>query len=157
MKTSINFKAVKSDSETHNFRKKTFDYIRKDLTLKNEYWMEQKIADRIQKIEAYCKEKSGRKLQKNAMPVREAVVVIKENTTMLELQNLAKRLEEELKIRVFQIAIHKDEGHTDKDTKEWKPNYHAHLVADWQDLETGKHSNTNPSIIQKCRISQLNA
>ncbi|SUX46387.1 hypothetical protein [Chryseobacterium indoltheticum] len=138
MKTSINFKVVKSDSETHNFRKKTFDYIRKDLTPKNEYWMEQKIADRIQKIEAYCKEKSGRKLQKNAMPVREAVVVIKKNTTMLELQNLAKRLEEELKIRVFQIAIHKDEGHTDKDTKEWKPNYHAHLVADWQDLQTGK-------------------
>jgi len=138
MKTSINFKAVKSDSETHNFRKKTFDYIRKDLTSKNEYWQEQKIADRIQKIETYCKEKSGRKLQKNAMPVREAVVVIKENTTMQDLHNLSKRLEEELKIRVFQIAIHKDEGHSDKDTNEWKPNYHAHLVADWQDLETGK-------------------
>ena len=138
MKTSINFKAAKSDSEIHNFRKKSFDYIRKDLTHKNEYWMEQKIADQIQKIESYCKEKSGRKLQKNAMPVREAVVVIKENTTMQDLHNLSKRLEEELKIRIFQIAIHKDEGHFDKETKEWKPNYHAHLVADWQDLETGK-------------------
>ncbi|MFT3903890.1 MAG: hypothetical protein QM727_12005 [Niabella sp.] len=138
MKTSINIKAVKSDSETHNFRKKTFDYIRKDLTPKNEYWQEQKIVDRLQKIETYCKEKSGRKLQKNAMPIREAVVVIKENTTMQDLHNLSKRLEEELKIRVFQIAIHKDEGHYDKDTKEWKPNYHAHLVADWQDLQTGK-------------------
>ena len=138
MKTSINFKAVKSDSEIHNFRKKSFDYIRKDLTHKNEYWMEQKIADRLLKIEAFCKEKSGRKLQKNAMPVREAVVVIKENTTMQDLHNLSKRLEEELKIRIFQIAIHKDEGHYDKDTKEWKPNYHAHLVADWQDLQTGK-------------------
>ena len=138
MKTSINFKVAKSDSEIHNFRKKSFDYIRKDLTPKNEYWMEQKIADRIQKIETYCKEKSGRKLQKNAMPVREAVVVIKENTTMQDLHNLSKRLEEELNIRIFQIAIHKDEGHYDKDTKEWKPNYHAHLVADWQDLETGK-------------------
>ena len=138
MKTSINFKASKSDSEIHNFRKKSFDYIRKDLTHKNEYWMEQKIADRLLKIEAFCKEKSGRKLQKNAMPVREAVVVIKENTTMQDLHNLSKRLEEELKIRIFQIAIHKDEGHFDKETKEWKPNYHAHLVADWQDLETGK-------------------
>ncbi len=138
MKTSINFKVAKSDSEIHNFRKKSFDYIRKDLTHKNEYWMEQKIADRLLKIESYCKEKSGRKLQKNAMPVREAVVVIKENTTMQDLHNLSKRLEEELKIRIFQIAIHKDEGHYDKDTKEWKPNYHAHLVADWQDLETGK-------------------
>ena len=138
MKTSINFKVAKSDSEIHNFRKKSFDYIRKDLTHKNEYWMEQKIADRLLKIESYCKEKSGRKLQKNAMPIREAVVVIKENTTMQDLQNLSKRLEEELKIRIFQIAIHKDEGHYDKDTKEWKPNYHAHLVADWQDLQTGK-------------------
>lgn len=159
MKTSINFKAVKSDSETHNFRKKTFDYIRKDLTPKNEYWMEQKIVDRIQKIEAYCKEKSGRKLQKNAMPVREAVVVIKESTTMLELQNLAKRLEEELKIRVFQIAIHKDEGHTDKDTKEWKPNYHAHLVADWQDLNTGKtlkHQSFHYSKMQDLTAECLN-
>ena len=138
MKTSINFKVAKSDSEIHNFRKKSFDYIRKDLTHKNEYWMEQKIADRLLKIENYCKEKSGRKLQKNAMPIREAVVVIKENTTMQDLHNHSKRLEEELKIRIFQITIHKDEGHYDKDTKEWKPNYHAHLVADWQDLDTGK-------------------
>lgn len=159
MKTSINFKAVKSDSETHNFRKKTFDYIRKDLTPNNEYWLEQKISDRMQKIEAYCKAKSGRKLQKNAMPVREAVVVIKEDTTMLELQNLAKRLEEELKISVFQIAIHKDEGHTDKDTKEWKPNYHAHLVADWQDLETGKtlkHQSFHYSKMQDLTAECLN-
>lgn len=159
MKTSINFKVVKSDSETHNFRKKTFDYIRKDLTPKNEYWMEQKIADRIQKIEAYCKEKSGRKLQKNAMPVREAVVVIKEDTSMLELQNLAKRLEEELSIRVFQITIHKDEGHTDKDTKEWKPNHHAHLVADWQDLKTGKtlkHQSFHYSKMQDLTAECLN-
>ncbi|MCT3845058.1 hypothetical protein [Elizabethkingia anophelis] len=138
MKTSINFKAAKPDSEVHNFRKKTFDYIRKDLSSKNEYWQEEKIADRLIKIENYCKEKSGRKLQKNAMPIREAVVVIKEDTTMLELQNLANKLQEELRIRIFQIAIHKDEGHYDKETNEWKPNYHAHLVADWQDLETGK-------------------
>lgn len=138
MKTSINFKAAKSDSEAHNFRKKTFDYIRKDLTAKNEYWSEEKLSDRLHKIESYCKEKSGRKLQKNAMPIREAVVVIKEDTTMQNLHHLSKRLEEELQIRIFQIAIHKDEGHLDKEAKEWKPNYHAHLVADWQDLKTGK-------------------
>ncbi|MGI9651429.1 hypothetical protein [Chryseobacterium sp. RLHN22] len=138
MKTSINFKAAKSDSEAHNFRKKTFDYIRKDLTFKNEYWSEEKLSNRLQNIEAYCKEKSGRKLQKNAMPVREAVVVIKDDTTMQDLHHLSKRLEDELKIRIFQIAIHKDEGHYDKETKEWKPNFHAHLVADWQDLQTGK-------------------
>ncbi len=57
---------------------------------------------------------------------------------MQDLHKLSKRLEEELQIRIFQIAIHKDEGHFDKESKEWKPNYHAHLVADWQDLQTGK-------------------
>ncbi len=144
MKTSINFKAIKSDSETHNFRKKTFDYIRKDLTPKNEYWLEDKIADRQRKIETYCKEKSGRKLQKNALPIREAVAVIKENTTMQDLHNLSKRLEKELGIRIFQIAIHKDEGYYDKDSKEWKPNLHAHLVADWQDVKTGKTLKHHP-------------
>ncbi|WP_336702652.1 hypothetical protein [Chryseobacterium indologenes] len=138
MKTSINFKAVKTGSEAHNFRKKTFDYIKTDLTGKNEYWVENKIPERFKLIEKYCKEKSGRKLQKNALPIREAVVVIKENTTMQDLHKLCKRLEEELRIRIFQVAIHRDEGHYDKDSKEWKPNYHAHLVADWQDLETGK-------------------
>lgn len=129
---------MKTGSEAHNLRRKTFDYIKKDLTGKNEYWVENKIPDRLKSIEAYCKEKSGRKLQKNALPIREAVVVIKQNTTMQDLHKLSKRLEEELRIRIFQIAIHKDEGHYDKDSKEWKPNYHAHLVADWQDLETGK-------------------
>jgi len=138
MKTSINFKAIKSDSETHNFRKKTFDYIRKELTSKNEYWQEEKIGDRLTKIQTYCKAKSGRKLQSNAMPIREAVVVIKGETTMKDLFDLSKRLEQELGIKVFQIAIHKDEGHWDKESKEWKPNLHAHLVADWQDQKTGK-------------------
>ncbi len=159
MKTSINFKAVKSDSEAHNFRKKNFDYIRKELTDKNEYWQVDRIADRIQKIETYCKEKSGRKLQSNAMPVREAVVVIKEDTTMQDLHYLSKKLEEQLGIKVFQIAIHKDEGHWDKQTKEWKPNYHAHLVADWQDLKTGKtlkHQSFHYSRMQDLAAECLN-
>ncbi|MDR6920200.1 hypothetical protein [Chryseobacterium sp. 2987] len=159
MKTSINFKAVKSDSEIHNFRKKTFDYIRKDLTIKNEYWQEDKIADRQQKIEAYCKEKSGRKLQSNAMPIREAVVVIKEDTIMKDLQDLAQKLQQELGIRIFQIAIHKDEGHWDKESKQWKPNHHAHLVADWQDLKTGKtlkHQSFHYSKMQDLAAECLN-
>lgn len=138
MKTSINFKEAKADSEVHNFRKKSFDYIRKELTPTNEYWRIQSIAERRKNIENYCKEKSGRKLQKNVMPIREAVVVTKTDTTMRELHDLSKKLEDELGIRVFQIAVHKDEGHYDKETKIWKPNYHAHLVADWQDLKTGK-------------------
>ena len=105
MKTSINFKVAKSDSEIHNFRKKSFDYIRKDLTHKNEYWMEQKIADRLLKIEAFCKEKSGRKLQKNAMPIREAVVVIKDNTTMQDCITYQKDWKKNLKSEFFRLPF----------------------------------------------------
>lgn len=137
-KTSIHFNCVKVDSEAHNFRKKKFDYVNSNLSYKNEYWIEEKINVRLVKIETYCKLKSKRKLQKNAMPIREAVVVINEDTSMLELQKLALELEKKLKIRIFQIAIHKDEGHYDKESNEWIPNFHAHLVADWQDIETGK-------------------
>lgn len=64
-----------------------------------------------------------------------------------------------MSIRVFQIAIHKDEGHTDKGTKEWKPNYHAHLVADWQDLKTGKtlkHQSFHYSKMQNLTAECLN-
>ena len=62
MKTSINFKVAKSDSEIHNFRKKSFDYIRKDLTHKNEYWMEQKIADRLLKNRILLQRKIRQKI-----------------------------------------------------------------------------------------------
>lgn len=82
MKTSINFKAAKSDSIAHNFRRKTFDYIRKGLAAKNEYWSGEKLSERLHKIEAHCKEKAGRKLQKNAMPICEAAILIKEDTTI---------------------------------------------------------------------------
>ena len=36
---------------------------------------------------------------------------------MQDLHNLSKDWKKNLKIRIFQIAIHKDEGHYDKDTK----------------------------------------
>lgn len=137
-KTSIHFNCVKTDSEAHNFRKKKFDYVNSELSHKNEFWFEEKINTRLKKIEIFCKTKSGRKLQKNAMPIREAVVVINENTTMLDLNKLASELKKKLKIHIFQIVIHKDEGHYNKDSKEWMPNFHAHLVADWQDINTGK-------------------
>ena len=139
MKTSIHFKNVKDNSELHNRREIDLDYVRKDLSYLNQFWTTDDIITRRKKIEEYCKAKSKRKLQKNSHAVREAVVVVKKDTTMEQLQFLALRLEQELRIRIFQIALHFDEGHYSLEkNKEWVPNYHAHLVADWQDLNTGK-------------------
>lgn len=137
-KTSIHFQEVKPTSEMHNTRRQDLDYVNKSLSPRNEQWIAGRIRDKIHEIETYCKTKTGRKLQKNAHPIREAVVVVKEDTTMEDLKNLSLKLEEQLGISVFQIFLHRDEGHYDKESREWMPNYHAHLVAGWQDKATGK-------------------
>lgn len=81
-------------------------------------------------------------MQAKAPPIREAVVVISQETTMDDLKNLSKRLNDCFGIDVFQIAIHKDEGY--KKSKDGiKLNLHAHLVADWTDHETGKSLKLN--------------
>lgn len=79
-------------------------------------------------------------MQAKAEPLREGVVVIKEDTTMEELQKLGKRFQERFGVTPIQIAIHKDEGHWQGET--WKPNLHAHIVFDWYNHSTGKSIKT---------------
>lgn len=79
-------------------------------------------------------------MQKRATPIREGVIVISEDTTLRQLQNLAEKLEERFGVHAFQIYTHKDEGANVWDGREeaWKPNYHAHMIFDWTDGHTGK-------------------
>lgn len=76
------------------------------------------------RIEAYSK-RTGQKLNKKTITHLSAVVNIKSSTTLEELRQLASYLEKEFGTKVFQIAIHRDEGHI-KDEKNIK-NYHAHV------------------------------
>lgn len=134
--TSINVQPVKGGSEQHNKREKKLDYVREEFSCLNEYWECDTQTNRL----AFCKEnakaKTGRKMQEKATPIREAVVVIKPETTMQDMKNLAAAFQEKFGIETFQIAIHKDEGH--HKGKEWKPNLHAHMVFDWTDHNSGK-------------------
>lgn len=119
-----------SASEVHNKREKKLAYVREDLTSLNEsfsYIGERTLRDEEKRIKRTVKEKTGRKLQKNAIPMKEGVVLIKKDTTMEDLQIFCKRCKEELGIIPLQIHIHKDEGHYNKDG-EWIPNLHAHIV-----------------------------
>lgn len=70
-------------------------------------------------------------------PIREAVVVVKPETRMKDLQGLADWFHSK-GIVVIAAAIHRDEGHTDLETGEVKINYHAHLLLDYMDHKTGK-------------------
>lgn len=140
--TSIHFQAVKGGSEEHNKRTKKLDYVHHERSSMNEYWESDTQEARLAFVTQNAKAKTGRKMQAKATPIREAVVVIREDTTMDDLKKLAKRFNDRFGIDVFQIAIHKDEGYR-KGKDGLKLNLHAHLVADWTDHQSGKSLKLN--------------
>lgn len=145
-KTSINVRACNIGcAERHNLRSKELDYIRPELSYRNEQWSEMKIADVLEDIREKYKQHTGQSMQKKATPIREGVVVIEDGTTLRQLQDFAERIEERFGIHTFQIYTHKDEGAKvwDGNTEAWKPNYHAHMIFDWTDGETGRTRKLN--------------
>lgn len=144
-----------------NIRKKKF-YIRTDLMAKNEMWVSSQLGDTsltdyYNQIAAMVKEKTGRAMQakdrervnkktgkvtivRGSTPLKEGVVVIKEDTTMEQLQKFCKVCNERWGVTALQVFIHRDEGHygIPGDNTTWKPNLHAHIVWDWMNHDTGK-------------------
>jgi len=74
---------------------------------------------------AYTK-RTGQRLQKKTITHFSAVVNLQEHHTLQDVKKVAKFLEQELDTKVFQIAVHKDEGHVGEEGNEIV-NYHAHL------------------------------
>ena len=137
--TSINIQPCKvGSSEEHNRRLKHLDYVRTELSHKNESWQSDKLtlSQHLDAVRTLVKEKTGRKLQDKATPLREGVIVIQEKTSLDDLQRFAKAVEEKWGIKALQIHTHKDEGHYKGD--EWKANLHAHIVFLWVNQTTGK-------------------
>mgnify|MGYP000784870519 CR=1 FL=1 len=157
-------------SEPHNRRtaeylarinKEKF-YIRTDLMPQNEAWVapdfgNTSLTERYNQIAAMVKEKTGRAMQtkdrervnkktgkvtivRGSTPLKEGVVVIKEDTTMEQLRHFCNVCKERWGITPLQVFIHRDEGHYSipEDIATWKPNIHAHIVWDWMNHETSK-------------------
>lgn len=137
-KSSIHVLPVKAGSESHNQREKELSYVRSDLSRLNSAYIIKSIADAKAFAEKNGKEKTGRAMQAKATPIREGVLLIGSHHTADDLKKLADKIELRFDIKTIQGYCHKDEGHYDKETKEWKPNYHAHMVFDWTDHATGK-------------------
>ena len=137
-KSSIHVLPVKVGSENHNQREKELSYVRSDLSHLNSSFVVKSIAEAKEFAEKNCKEKTGRVMQAKATPIREGVLLIGLHHTTADLKKLAGKIEQRFDIKTIQGYCHKDEGHYDKETKEWKPNYHAHMVFDWTDHDTGK-------------------
>ena len=141
-------------------------YIRTDLMARNEMWVSSQLGDTsltdyYNQIAAMVKEKTGRAMQtkdrervnkktgkvtivRGSTPLKEGVVVIKEDTTMEQLQKFCKVCNERWGVTALQVFIHRDEGHygIPGDNATWKPNLHAHIV--WprygQVLQAGRES-----------------
>lgn len=136
--TSIHISPVKGGSELHNERRKELDYVRKDLTSQNQIWKSEDVSgieEQHAKIVADYQAAHGKKIHANATPIREAVVVIKQDTTMQQLLAACAKCKEKYGIEAMQIYTHKDEGHTAEDGV-WKPNLHAHIIYNWYNFNT---------------------
>ena len=141
-------------------------YIRRDLAHLNEVYVAPdmegvRLQQHYDNIRIMVKQKTGRAMQEKDVeftdkkgkkrvrqgcsPIREGVVNIKPDTTMEDLLRYAERVHERWGIRAMQIHIHKDEGHYEdtEDPKSWEPNYHAHIIWDWMDHDTGKSFKLN--------------
>ena len=151
--TSVHLKACDiSASEAHNKREKELGYVRKDLTHLNESFsfIPHSLQSELANIKKTVKEKTKRKLQKNAVPIKEGVIVIDDRTTMEDLKKFCEECQNKFGIIPLQIHIHRDEGHTLKSCQDfnhtleespslenpkWKPNLHAHIVWRMYDSE----------------------
>lgn len=67
-----------------------------------------------------------------------AVVNIKPDTTMQDLERLSKHFSDKYGFQCYQIAIHQDEGHIDENG-ERQINHHAHLEFVTLDKQTGRN------------------
>ena len=117
-------------SETHNLREKQLSYVVPEMSHLNESVIHEHIPEALARIEATYTKVTGQRIQPTAMPLKEAVLVIREDTTMEQVEKFGELCRQELGITPIQFHIHRDEGHYDSATKEWKPNLHAHIVFD---------------------------
>lgn len=108
--------------------------------------VKQKTGRAMQEKDVKFTDKKGKqRVRQGCSPIRERVVNIKPDTTMEDLLRYVKRVHERWGIRAIQIHIHKDEGHYEdtNDPASWEPNYHAHIIWDWMDHNTGKSFKLN--------------
>ncbi|STO96905.1 DUF5710 domain-containing protein [Helicobacter canis] len=97
-----------------------------------------------QAIEAYEANKSKRAPKFRAKDYEHsAVALIKPDTTMQDLEVVAKHFESKYGFQCYQIAIHRDEGHYPKNVKgdptPLEINHHAHFEFITLDKNTGKN------------------
>ena len=129
-----------------------------ELTHKNEYSCSAKVirAETNRLYQEAMQKQAGKKGKKTPRErsIHEAIFEIDEKTTMLECQELAKEIEKLTGFQTLQIAIHRDEGHTDEQGN-CIPHYHAHAVFFTLDKDTGKQLARQQASLNKANLSKM--
>lgn len=119
--------------------------------------VKEKTGRAMQEKERERKAKNGKVIKvAGCTPIREGVILIKSDTTLADVKKFGEECQKRWGITPLQIFLHKDEGHwlggqPDVEDKEsfqvgerwFKPNYHAHIVFDWMNHDTGKSQKLN--------------
>lgn len=113
-KSSIHIQKASNGAITHNSRE---NYSKSVVFTdeKNELWNDKKIAYEIfrnelkKRVEAYTN-RTNQKLQKTAVTHLSAVVNLEQHHTLKDLEKIKDELEKVFDTKVFQMAIHRDEG-----------------------------------------------
>ena len=103
-------------SETHNLREKQLSNVVPEMSHLNESVIHEHIPEALARIEATYTEVTGQRIQPTATPLKEAVLVIREDTTMEQVEKFGELCRQELGITPIQFHIHRDEGHYDSAT-----------------------------------------
>lgn len=86
--------------------------------------------------------KKNKKPKKGADLIKEAVIIVKENTTPEQIINSFNKVYEKIPFlknaEIINISIHKDEGKINSLTNELEFNHHAHILFDNIDKKTKK-------------------
>lgn len=114
MSSSIHIQKASGGAITHNSRENySKSVVFKDE--KNELWNDKKEAYEIyrteinKRIEAYTN-RTNQKLQKTAVTQLSAVVNLEQHHTLKDLEKIKDELEKVFDTKVYQMAIHRDEG-----------------------------------------------
>lgn len=141
--TSVHTEPIKWSCELHNLNlpykdkgnyRDGLDYVHHELTHKNESEIYANVKETLADICRRYKETTGQNMQRKATPIRESVVVCKQDTTMEQVKEFARICSKRWGIKPLHISIHRDEGYTNAPEQ---MNYHAHIVWNWTD-EKGK-------------------
>lgn len=141
--SSINFKKSNAIQTRHNDRDLPPNYlIGGDCEVNRNHKEALELKNKIiyEAINAYNKNKAPKAPSFKAKSYEwSAVCNIKPETTMQDLEKLASHFNQKYGFQCYQIAIHRDEGHTNE-KGEKVINHHAHLEFVTLDRQTGKNN-----------------